>query len=114
MLNFAQRQRIVKGMRMRGHLPFQKSEKKPNPPILRIYEQFIEGTGKAQQRGRYLLVNCFYHNERNASMALYSDNNTFYCFACQKSGTSYNILMDKLNLTFPEAVKYCEENGLYV
>ena len=47
---------------------------------------------------------CIYHNEKTPSMKVYEDNHAF-AFCCGKKIDSIDIVMEKLNCTFKEAVK---------
>jgi hypothetical protein len=108
MLNFVQRRRLAVGLKKRGLFPT--TIERANPPIEKVYMDLGGELGK--RTGRAILCKCFYHDDRKASMALYGDNNTFFCFTCRASGNSFQLIIDKLGIPFKEAADYCKERGL--
>lgn len=55
--------------------------------------------------GRTLRGLCPFHEDHEPSLAVYPDTGTFYCFGCQKHGDVFAFLMEKEDLTFPQAVE---------
>jgi len=45
------------------------------------------------------------HGEKTPSLKLYTKNNTWFCFSCQKGGDSVDLVMYRDGITLPEAVK---------
>jgi len=43
-------------------------------------------------------ISCPFHEDKKPSMHIYPDTNTYYCFACRKSGNGITFLMDYLHL----------------
>jgi len=44
------------------------------------------------------------HQDKNPSMTIYEDTNSFYCFGCNIGGDIYNFLMEVENISFLEAL----------
>ena len=49
---------------------------------------------------------CIFHNEKTPSMQYYPETNHLYCFVCQKRGTVIDVIMNQMNLSFKDAVKF--------
>ncbi len=58
-----------------------------------------------RRRGKNLLGLCPFHNEKTPSFVVYPENNSFYCFGCNKGGDVISFIMGVENLDFAEAVK---------
>jgi len=61
---------------------------------------------------RYMTVNnpkrllrCPFHEDKSASLKLYIDTNSWYCFGCCKGGASVNFVMQIEQIPFKEAMK---------
>lgn len=50
-------------------------------------------------------ISCPFHNEKTASMKVYTGIKGYYCFGCGAGGTIFNFVMDYENKTFEEAVR---------
>lgn len=62
--------------------------------------------------GNIAMVHCLFHPHDNTpSMAVYPDTNSFFCFACQQSGTTETLVMKLEGCTYTEAVKLMYGNG---
>ena len=48
---------------------------------------------------------CPFHEEKTPSFHVYTDTQTYYCFACHEAGDLFSFVMKKNGLTFPEAVE---------
>ena len=48
---------------------------------------------------------CPFHPDRNPSMVVYPDRQSFKCWSCQEGGDAFTWVMKRENLTFPEALK---------
>ena len=59
------------------------------------------------------LANCIWHNERTPSMKYYRDQNTVYCFGCQKYGDSIEVYRHLHDLDFLPAVKQLQGHGYH-
>ena len=49
---------------------------------------------------------CIYHNEKSPSFYYYKKTNTTYCFSCNTSGDTINVVQQLYSLNFKEAVKF--------
>ena len=56
-------------------------------------------------RGTVLTGLCPFHDEKSPSFTVYPATNTFKCFGCGEGGDAIHFLMEKENLTFPEALE---------
>lgn len=65
--------------------------------------EFVKRTGNV-----YYCV-CPWHVERTASLAVYKDENYFYCYGCGKHGNIYNWIMLTEHKTFDQAVQKVAE-----
>ena len=62
-----------------------------------------------RRQGKNLLGLCPFHNEKSPSFVVYPENNSFYCFGCNKGGDVISFVMGVENLDFTEAVKLLDE-----
>lgn len=46
---------------------------------------------------------CIFHDEKTASMRIYPETMSFYCFGCQKSGDVFDVVMQLNGVNFNEA-----------
>lgn len=51
-------------------------------------------------------MRCIFHNDHDASMHIYENTNSFYCFGCQAGGDPISFIMKAQNIEFTEACKY--------
>ena len=52
---------------------------------------------------------CPFHNEKTPSFSVSADKQMYYCFGCGAGGNTFTFLMQKENMTFPEAIRYLAE-----
>jgi len=71
-------------------------------PILDIVSQLLE----VKQRGKSYVALCPFHEDRNPSLHIYPDTNTFYCFGCQKAGDAIGFVRLHFGYGFRQAVEY--------
>jgi DNA primase len=57
-------------------------------------------------RGRKHVGLCPFHSEKTPSFTVDSEKNLFHCFGCGVGGDVFSLVMEKENLTFPEALKF--------
>ena len=70
-------------------------------PIEEIAAPYVE----LRRRGKNLIGLCPFHNEKTPSFNLYPENNSFFCFGCNKGGSVFDFVMGVENLSFPDAVR---------
>ena len=58
-----------------------------------------------RRRGKNLVGLCPFHNEKTPSFCIYPENNSYFCFGCNKGGDVISFVMGVENLDFSEAVK---------
>ena len=51
------------------------------------------------------LIECMYHDDATASMKIYENSNSFYCFWCNTGWDWIRLIQDKLSLSFINAVE---------
>ncbi len=62
-----------------------------------------------QKRGNRLLGLCPFHTEKTPSFSVDEDRQLYHCFGCGAGGDIFTLVMEKENLSFPEAVRYLAE-----
>lgn len=51
-------------------------------------------------------MRCIFHNDHDASLHIYENTNSFYCFGCQAGGDPISFIMKAQNIEFTEACRY--------
>ncbi|MCM0582224.1 DNA primase [Weissella diestrammenae] len=64
-----------------------------------------------KKQGRNLFGKCPWHEERTPSFSVNEDKQIFHCFSCGRGGNAFVFLMEKENLSFPQAVAKVAEVG---
>ncbi len=64
-----------------------------------------------RRRGKNLVGLCPFHNEKTPSFCIYPENNSYYCFGCNKGGDVINFIMGVEKLDFSEAVKFLAQRA---
>ncbi len=62
-----------------------------------------------RQRGRKYVGLCPFHSEKDPSFTVDADKQLFHCFGCGVGGDIFTLVMEKENLSFPEALNYLAE-----
>src|SRR5512143_1010636 len=62
-----------------------------------------------KQRGRKHVGLCPFHSEKGPSFTVDSEKQLFHCFGCGIGGDVFTLVMEKENMTFPEAMNYLAE-----
>lgn len=57
-----------------------------------------------KKQGRNLFGRCPWHEERTPSFSVNEDKQIFHCFSCGRGGNAFTFLMEKEELSFPQAV----------
>lgn len=60
---------------------------------------------RLRRQGRRFIAKCPFHEDRSPSFYIY-ENNSWYCFSCNKGGDSIDFVKALHNLGFREAVSY--------
>lgn len=76
-------------------------------PIADIASSYVD----LKRRGKTLLGLCPFHNEKTPSFNIYPENNSFYCFGCNKGGGVFQFVMGVENLVFPDAVRWLAQRA---
>ena len=80
--------------------------------LLRI-EDVIGRTVSLRRTHRGWSGLCPFHDDKAPSFHVYSDSQSYYCFACHESGDIFTFVMKTQNLSFPEAISLlAEEAGI--
>ncbi|MEW5900672.1 MAG: DNA primase [Acidobacteriota bacterium] len=62
-----------------------------------------------RKRGRKHVGLCPFHSEKDPSFTVDADKQLFHCFGCGVGGDIFTLIMEKENLSFPEALNHlCE------
>ncbi len=59
-----------------------------------------------RKSGRRYVGLCPFHAEKSPSFTLDEDKQLFHCFGCGTGGDIFTLVMEKENLSFPEALRY--------
>lgn len=59
-----------------------------------------------RKRGRRYVGLCPFHSEKDPSFTVDDEKQLFHCFGCGTGGDIFSLVMEKENLSFPEALKY--------
>jgi len=62
-----------------------------------------------RKRGKKHVGLCPFHSEKDPSFTVDSEKQLFHCFGCGVGGDIFTLIMEKENLSFPEALKYLAE-----
>jgi DNA primase len=62
-----------------------------------------------RRRGRKHVGLCPFHSEKDPSFTVDSEKQLFHCFGCGVGGDVFTLVMEKENLTFPEALEHLAE-----
>lgn len=62
-----------------------------------------------KKRGKKWVGLCPFHSEKDPSFTIDEDKQLFHCFGCGIGGDLFSLVMEKENLTFPEAVRFLAE-----
>ncbi len=62
-----------------------------------------------RKRGKKHVGLCPFHSEKDPSFTVDGEKQLFHCFGCGAGGDVFTLVMEKENLSFPEAVKYLAE-----
>jgi len=62
-----------------------------------------------KRSGRRHVGLCPFHSEKTPSFTLDDEKQLFHCFGCGTGGDVFTLVMEKENLSFPEAVRYLAE-----
>lgn len=64
---------------------------------------------KLKKRGNKMVGLCPFHSEKTPSFTVDAEKQLFHCFGCGQGGDVFTFVMEKLNLSFPEALKWLSE-----
>ena len=59
-----------------------------------------------RRRGKKHVGLCPFHSEKSPSFTLDEEKQLFHCFGCGAGGDVFTLVMEKENLSFPEAMRY--------
>jgi DNA primase len=62
-----------------------------------------------RRRGRRHVGLCPFHSEKDPSFTVDDEKQLFHCFGCGMGGDIFTLIMEKENLSFPEALRYLAE-----
>ena len=73
--------------------------------------EVVSGYLELRKAGRRLRGLCPFHGEKTPSFFVNQENQTFYCFGCQKGGDVFTFVMEQEKLTFPEALRHLADRA---
>jgi len=62
-----------------------------------------------RRRGKKHVGLCPFHSEKTPSFTVDEDKQLFHCFGCNTGGDLFTLVMEKENLSFPEALRFLAE-----
>jgi DNA primase len=62
-----------------------------------------------KRRGRKWVGLCPFHTEKTPSFTVDDEKQLYHCFGCGAGGDIYSLVMERENLTFPEALRHLAE-----
>jgi len=62
-----------------------------------------------RRRGNKHVGLCPFHSEKDPSFTVDDEKQLFHCFGCGAGGDIFTLVMEKENISFPEALKYLAE-----
>ena len=62
-----------------------------------------------RRRGRRHVGLCPFHSEKDPSFTVDDEKQLFHCFGCGMGGDIFTLVMEKENLSFPEALRFLAE-----
>ena len=62
-----------------------------------------------RRRGRRYIGLCPFHSEKDPSFTVDDEKQLFHCFGCGMGGDIFTLVMEKENLSFPEALRFLAE-----
>jgi hypothetical protein len=71
-------------------------------PILSVLSRVLE----VKKRGRNYVAPCPFHDDKNPSLYIYPETNTFHCFGCQKGGDAIDFVREYFDYGFRQAIEY--------
>jgi len=72
-------------------------------PILGVLQNYYSVVPK--KKGNTYWCCCMFHQEKTPSMAIYPDNDRFYCFGCHKAGDQIDLVAEAMHLNNQDAIK---------
>ena len=64
-----------------------------------------------KKAGRLFSGLCPFHAEKTPSFMVYPDTQSYYCFGCGAGGDAITFIMERENLSYPEAVAFLAERA---
>lgn len=74
---------------------------KQQADIVAVISQYVS----LKAEGRRYKANCPFHQEKTASFFVFPESQVFRCFGCDARGDVFGFLMQRENLSFPEALR---------
>jgi len=62
-----------------------------------------------RRRGNKHVGLCPFHSEKAPSFTVDDEKQLYHCFGCGAGGDIFTLVMERENLSFPEALKYLAE-----
>ena len=75
--------------------------------IIDVVSQYVQ----LKKSGHSYMGCCPFHNERTPSFSVSQDKQLYHCFGCGVGGNVISFVMDKENMSFPEAIQYLAERA---
>ncbi len=72
-------------------------------------EAIVSFYGGEVRQGRSASVKCCIHDDTRRSAVMNTYDNLYWCHTCGKGGNSVNVVMEKENLGFKDAIKRAGE-----
>lgn len=70
----------------------------------------FDGVSSRQTGRKTIQIKCIFHQEKTASLTLYVETGSYYCFGCGEGGDVIKLVSKKLNLNFPQTLKWFDSS----
>jgi len=100
---------IVNGFKVSGENFMLEIERARNIPIVDIV--YSLNLSPIRRSGKNFSCICPFHPDRNPSMYIYPETNSFYCFGCNTGGDVITFIEKYYGFSFKQAVMYLIKGG---
>ena len=82
--------------------PEQIQEVQERTDLVQLFNRYTD----VRRAGAHFKCCCPFHNERTPSLVIYPEDNHYHCYGCGAHGNPFTLVMEKENMSFPDAVEF--------